>query len=405
MLSMDKKIKRNLKISTIFMATIGLTPHALIAVLYYEQLLGSYALAMSVFSVVLLSTSISEIPLGILSDFIGRSKTMIVGAASVSIGFVFLIMASYVSFNPIYFLYIGSIFQGFCLALFSGTDEALIYETAEHFKGKEFKKYYSRIRSVNQFFSALSAVIAGLVSYYFSYVYCFYISFFLYLSSLFLTFLFVDVPLDKNKNKIRPNNIYAHVIEAISLFIKNRKLRLISLGSMISSASAGALHRFEMGYFNTLMPEYLYGIPRLIKQILGTFSFGFASKIIDRFGSMKTLISSTFLGGVFMYLPLLLNNIFTPFLYSIANLFYGTKTTATSDLLQTEFSNEQRATMASLISLGSSIIQAVLVVIVGVLADKISARYAIFSFVILKIFVLGIYFVIVKDEKLKKNNL
>lgn len=55
-------------------------PHWPIAVLYYQSIMNSYASAMIIFSIIFLSQSILEVPTGLISDLLGRRKTMIVGA-------------------------------------------------------------------------------------------------------------------------------------------------------------------------------------------------------------------------------------------------------------------------------------------------------------------------------------
>ena len=57
-------------------------PYGPIAILYYSQVTGSYALGMSVFSAAMLAQSIFEMPTGVLSDRVGRKKTVVYGAVA-----------------------------------------------------------------------------------------------------------------------------------------------------------------------------------------------------------------------------------------------------------------------------------------------------------------------------------
>ena len=68
---------------------------------------GSYALGMSIFSIVMLSAAIFEIPTGVFSDLVGRKKTVVFGALSSVLYVIFY------AIGGIYlFLVIGAIFEG-----------------------------------------------------------------------------------------------------------------------------------------------------------------------------------------------------------------------------------------------------------------------------------------------------
>jgi len=51
-----------------------------ILVLYFVKLTASYMLEMNLFSIIMISSAVFELPTGIFSDFIGRKKTMMLGA-------------------------------------------------------------------------------------------------------------------------------------------------------------------------------------------------------------------------------------------------------------------------------------------------------------------------------------
>src|SRR3989344_1207145 len=51
-----------------------------IFLMYLERITGSYALGMSIFSIIMIGSALFEVPTGIFSDFIGRRKTVILGA-------------------------------------------------------------------------------------------------------------------------------------------------------------------------------------------------------------------------------------------------------------------------------------------------------------------------------------
>ena len=81
----------------------------------------------------------------------------------------------------------------------------------------------------------------------------------------------------------------------------------------------------------------------------------------------------------------ILDNVFTPFIMSTVNLFYGTAETIRKDVLQHEFSSKQRATMGSIVSFFSNIVMAILMYVLGYVADVYTPYCAICVVVVIKV--------------------
>ncbi|MDP3733336.1 MAG: hypothetical protein Q8Q91_02225, partial [Candidatus Daviesbacteria bacterium] len=73
-------VKRNIRLLTWFNFFTDFKLYGPLAIIYFSQVTGSYGLGTSIFSVVMLSSALFEIPTGILSDFLGRKKTLTLGA-------------------------------------------------------------------------------------------------------------------------------------------------------------------------------------------------------------------------------------------------------------------------------------------------------------------------------------
>ena len=72
--------KKSIKIMALLNLMSEFKLYGVIAILYYMQVTNSMALAMSIFSIATISSCIFEIPTGIISDKIGRKKTIILGS-------------------------------------------------------------------------------------------------------------------------------------------------------------------------------------------------------------------------------------------------------------------------------------------------------------------------------------
>ena len=82
----------------------------------------------------------------------------------------------------------------------------------------------------------------------------------------------------------------------------------------------------------------------------------------------------------FMFLidltALVLNTFVTPFIMSFVNLFHGVSETAASAIFQKEFTQEQRATMGSIVSLIGAFLLAITYYFIGFIADRYSLYFA-----------------------------
>ena len=124
-------IQRNIRLFKIDAFLGGIWPLSTLAIIYFEQITHSYALAMLVWSVANLTQTFGEIPTGIFSDKIGRRKTLMMSALTILICFILWALAG--QFELMSLLFIGAFFWGLSDAFISGTNEALIlFESSLH---------------------------------------------------------------------------------------------------------------------------------------------------------------------------------------------------------------------------------------------------------------------------------
>ena len=96
---------------------------------------------------------------------------------------------------------------------------------------------------------------------------------------------------------------------------------------------------------------------------------------------------------------IILNNTFSPFIMAFRNMCWGVSDTAKTDILQQEFSDNQRATMQSIISLAKGIFGAIIMYLFGVIADVSGPKTAVITAMSVKIMVLIVSFVILRKGK------
>lgn len=368
-----------------------------LVIIYFQQITDSYTLAMLVFSIASISTIALELPSGILSDFLGRRKTLLVCGLLSLFCFVFWALAG--EFKSITLLFLGSILWGASDAFLSGTDEALMFETMEELGEKHnFNSFFAKACAWNQFGLALSAIIGGCIVYFTSLQILAWIS----VIPAFLGFVSIFLLKEPQRTFSQPRiSILKHFKKALKDIISNKKLFFFSIINVVDNAISYPISRFEGVYFEKLIPLWSISFVRFLKQIFSTISFSLFSKI-KQFTALYTLIYS-FLGNiVFRSLGLLLNNMFSPIIMSASNLFYGSSTTIQTDILQQNFSENQRATMRSILSLAEKVLSSVLFLFFGFLADLYSARLALIIAVLIRLLLTIFIYLYTKKRKITK---
>ena len=346
-----------------------------IAVLLFETMTGSFASAMSVFSVLYVSIALFEIPTGILSDKIGRRYTLILGACTEFTGILIYIAAIH-SAHPLYLLYLGSVFRGLAESLFSGNNHAMTYETLAYYrKKKEISTALGRIASTGQ--AALA--IAGLVSMAvlwagYSYTHLLYMT----SVSLFISIIVAAMTVEPPARLVNEGTALAHLKKAVKLLAKNQKLRLLTIATTIQNGGGYANYFIQPGFIDSVWPHWLTPFYRTVQNGIGVFSFWFAGRVIKRFDAIRIIFAGNILSNVIGLSAYWIANAFSPIMTVLTQIAYGFGTTAERTIQQRNFTDSQRATMGSLVSFGGSLLTAVICVVMGWLADTINIALSMF---------------------------
>lgn len=381
---------RNIKVLTWFNFFSDFRLYAPIAIIYFAQVSGSFALGMTVFSIAMVSAALFEVPTGIYSDFIGRKKTVILGALAAVIFSIF-----YAIGQSFWILAIGAVFEGLSRSFYSGNNDALLHDTlAQTGDEHRYDEFLGRISSMFQAALAFSAVIGGILAT-FSFPLIMWLSVIPQVFCLILGFLLIQPRVYIRES----GNIYLHLKEAVSAFIHKKKLRLLSMSSIITYGIGEASFDFQAAFYNTLWPVWAIGFAKTLSYLGGFLSFRFSGKIIRRYGAIQMLMGSHAYNRFVNIIAVIYPTILSPMLMSSTSLFHGVSTVAKSTLLQREFKTEQRATMGSINSFAGSIFFGIVATTLGFIADKISPATALLVFQLILIPVLWLYLKIFKHEK------
>ncbi len=382
---------KNIKLLKWFTFFGDFRPFTPITIIYFTQVTGSFANALLLFSIFSIASSIFEIPTGIYSDIFGRKKTVVFGSIARVIS-----IACYAIGGTFWILVVGSIFAGLQDALFSGNYEALLYDTlSETREQHRFAEYTGKIGSILQLTLGISALLGGFIAG-FSFSAVFWVSVAAQTIALIISFWIVE---PKTHFKKMSGNIYANLKEALAKFKNNFKLRTLSLSSILNFGFGEVQNQFMPVFINTVWPVWALGISRGLNKLFSFLGSRNTGTLLQRFSSFKVLIVGQLLSIGLTIIAVVFSGVWSPILIGFTSLPYGITLVALSSLLQTEFTDQQRATMGSINSLFGNIFFALFAYIFGLIADYLGKIGPIITTQILSLSIVYLYWILFKNHK------
>lgn len=382
--------RKNIRLLKIFNFLIGFSLFAPLAIIYFSRVSGSYTLGASIFGITMLASAIFEVPTGIWSDRVGRRGTIILGSWARVLAFIlYAIGLSY------WWLVAGAILEGLSRAFYSGNNDAFLHDTlADDGLEGEYDEHLGKVNSTEQLASGIAAAIGGIIASV-SFVYLMWFSVVAQVIMLFVSYQFIEP-------KIRvlvESNVYIHIKEALKLFVRNKKLRLLSLTSIISFSFSEMMWQFRATFISMVWPIWAVGFANVLNNFGATFSFYYSGKILRRFKATNLLFFQNIWGKGIGLIAFGIPTFISPFLMAMGSLMYGVGHVAKSKLMQAEFSNHQRATMSSLNSLGGSIGFAIMSLVLGGLADATNPAKALLILNIVSLPTIYLYYLLFKNDR------
>jgi MFS family permease len=345
---------------------------------------GSYALALSIFSIQTISSSIFEIPTGVFSDFVGRKLTIVYGQICTA-----LAVCAYAVGGTFAILVIGALLEGLARSLFSGNDSALLYETLQQDgKESEYSEWYGKTRSMYQIALGVSAIVGGLALTAVAYQALFWVSVVPQVIAIFLAFFLIE---PTRKHSHIDTNVFAHIREAFTQFKTNVRLRKLSIANMLDYGLGEPVHEFFPVLLATLWPPWAVAFARACSHGFGALGFRMAGGIIKKYGELRSMLGVGSMSFTVSTLIIAFPTVLTPAIKSVTSFAFGVGLTAQDSLRQKEFTSEQRATMGSLTSLGGSICFGIGAYLLGLFADSVGIQIAMLTAQVLSVVTLILY--------------
>jgi len=338
-----------------------------VAILYFSEVTHSYTLGLSIFSIVQVAQALFELPTGIYSDKIGRCKSLILGTIISILSVIFYAIGQWY-----WVLVVGAILEGLYRSLFSGNNDALLYESLVETGQKDtYHSVLGKMHSNLELAGFIAAIIGGLLASM-SYQLLLLVSVVPQLIALGIAFKITE---PKNI-KEDVGNIYSHLKEAVQAYKKSSKLRNISLADIIGSGVGESTWSFQAVFYKSVLPVWAVGFVMSLNFLMSAISFRLSEWLINRFKALNVLIYQEIYTRVLCVIALLFPTVASPFMIAAASFVYGPSEVAKNTLLQQEFTDKQRATMASLNSLVRSCFFALFAVLIGIIADRVGPAKA-----------------------------
>ncbi|MBI9034504.1 MAG: MFS transporter [Bacteroidales bacterium] len=364
-------------------------------ILFYLEKGLNYTQIGSLYALNEIIRNIFEIPAGILSDALGRRKTMVFSFILYIISFVIFF------FSETYFWFVPAIlFYAFGDAFRTGTHKAMILTYLKQ-KGWDKQKihYYGHTRSWSQKGSAVSALLAGLIMFNMgSYKMIFLISAIPYVLDLFLMLSypkFLDGEI-RALNRTEFKKVFVKVIREFLFSFKNKKILAAVSNTSLFSGYFKATKDYLQPLINTLaigMPVFLWMEEQQKTAILIGVIYFFiylmtsavshrSGKFADRFPSLHITLSITMvigfgvglLSGIAYYYGITLFAVLLFLgIFLVENLRRPIAVGYISELLNKDI----LATALSAESQLQSLIATVVALAIGVLADVLGVGMAI----------------------------
>jgi MFS family permease len=355
-------MERNIKLISWLNFFTDFVFFAPVAIIYFAKVTGSYTLGMSIFSVAYASSALFDIPTGIISDRIGRKLTTISGALC-----GIICISLYAIGGSYWMLLAGGLTQGLSQAFYSGNNDALLHDSLKALKNE--RNYHIHLGTTSSMFQvalALASVIGSIMaSISFSLV--MWVSVIPQIGAFIVATQLIEPPRTSTEN----TNIIEHMKDAIRQFKQNYKLRLLTFASMLRFSLGESVYFLRSAFVNTLWPLWAIGFSNFLSNIGGAISFYFSGKIINKYSHRAVLWFEIISNRIVNLIALIFPTVASPILMGTTSLTFGVGTVAINSLQQKEFTQSQRATLGSFISLSENILFGIVSLLSGVMADKI----------------------------------
>ncbi len=364
-------MERNIRLMYLYMLFSKMQFSAPIEAIYFAAVAGDFTRGMSVYAIAYMIGTLLNLPMGVLSDAIGRQKMIVLCA------FARLCATVLYAIAPSYSMLVsGAVVYGVYRALSSTNNDALVYESViwSDIKDKT-NEVMARYRAMSPLGLSVGSLMSGvfvLISLKAAMIATIFPMTIAFSISLFLT----NPTMQKKLSTFE--NPFKHIKNAFVFLKKNKKLGLFMIADASYFGLNEATFSFNGNFFKTIIPEWSLGILRFCGHLANTVTNWFAAKVSAKIGIEKSILWFAALDNVLNVLSALCSNWISPVLKTVASGSYGIYSPASCVYLQKNVSNQERVTLLSIASLLNCGVYSAGSLLVGKIADLTTPATTIF---------------------------
>lgn len=347
-----------------------------IIVLFFQDLNLSYSQIFWIFTLGAALAFLIEVPTGILADFFGNRRSIILSKLLIFISFIFFGFAfnfwSLLLANLIYEL--GKSFR-------SGTETAYVFN---YLKETPNSPSYTLVKANQKFYARISESLGALIGGFLAYKLGFSWVFFAAAIPALINFLFalswekITESGGEIQKSLKGSVLFAR--EAFKELWGNKVARSIVFNISFFAASFAALDKFVQPYMKTAGLDLQYfGPVYAVFLIVIAFLVRSASKLEDKWGGERIMNYS----GLLAFIPLIIlatgiSSLWAVGLFFLVLMIANFRSPVANHLFHEQVSSKNRATMGSILALSESLNKLWILPVIGYLADWKAMSFSIF---------------------------
>lgn len=367
---MEEKMLKNIRLAYVLKGlTSSLLMIAILVPFFNERGLNQFQITalQAAFAITVLFV---EVPSGYLADKLGRKQTMMVGAA---LGFV--AMAMYAVVSTFWLFLIVEVLLGSALAMFSGADDALAYDS---FVALGKKSKYKQFKADSMFYAGFFTIIASVFGGWLGSIdlrYPFYGQMFVEIGIIITVLLMVEPERVKERTSKHPIKEIASIAK-YSLSGHPRIKWLILYTATLSTMTHTVVWLVQPAYAQAGVALHWYGWLWASSILVTSVSAKKALVFEGLLGKRNALVSLSLVGPIaYILLGWSIALATLPLMY-VFNFIHGVSQPILSSYMNELVDSDIRATVLSVGSMMKNILYSGLVVAVGSITDAYSLQAA-----------------------------
>lgn len=330
-----------------------------------------------------------EVPTGALADRIGRKKTLLLSSLA---GLFHTMLIGWGNDYPT--LILGMLVGSLGMALWSGTDVALLYDSLKELNREND---YKKIKGASSALFPLALAVGSLSGS------------FIAKTSLALTirlnllpqFLFLIVAcffVEPKMHQSGLNNIYSQIRSGFGSIKNNQLLQKLILIQMLLYGIGESAHTLAPAWFRLNIQVSSIGIAFALVYLFSALGSFTSHWISEKLGNLKSLLLSSTSSSIITLSATLLTGPLSVFLATTSSFFYGLGNPIHSYLNNRLIDSGERATVNSVSNLAQKLLFAAYAPILGFIADQ----WGVIRAIQISILILSINIILI--SRLKQQN-